>query len=302
MKKIILFASGVLIAVCMLLSFNFFVEEPSQATAPAGKEIFRWKVDTLSQGVVLKTVHFTKNDLFGANQFICVIEILPGSKARLAFAHRPSLTPTSTIARESNALAAVNGTFFDMVRGNSICYLRIGGKQLGENAPQKPETNNRKYYQYATMVLNSNGRPELYVPDSNRHWEESHFDSTVTDAMTAGPMLLTDGKAVPQRKDRTFATHRHNRTALGIRPDGTVILFTVDGRTKQSAGMTLDELAKTMLMLGCTNAMNLDGGGSTTMYVRGRANGGIVNYPSDNKRFDHQGERSVSNILMVMDN
>ncbi len=301
MKKKILFTSVVLFVLCMLLSFSGFVKEAPQAKAPAGKVNFRWKVDTLSQGVVLKTVHFTKNDLFGANQNICVIEISHGSKARLAFAYRPELTPTSTIARESNALAAVNGSFFDMELGNPVCFLRIGGKQVGENTPQTPNSVNRKYYQYATMVLNSNGRPVLYEPDSNRHWEERYFDSTATDVMTAGPMLLSDGKILPQRTDRTFATHRHNRTAIGIRPDGTVLLFTVDGRTKQSAGMTLTELAKTMLMLGCTNAMNLDGGGSTTMYVLGRNNGGIVNFPSDNNRFDRQGERYVSSIVMVME-
>ena len=139
------------------------------------------------------------------------------------------------------------------------------------------------------------------VPDSNRHWEENYFDKSVRNVMTAGPMLIIDGKAVPQRNDRTFVTDRHNRTAMGLKPDGTVILFTVDGRMKQSQGMSLTELEQTLLWLGCTNAINLDGGGSTTLYLRGYPENGIVNYPTDNNRFDHKGERKVSNVIMIME-
>lgn len=260
-----------------------------------------WKIDTIAEGVVCKRVQLANNEVFNANQFICVLEILPQSKVRFAFAHRSERTLTSDMARDSNALAAVNGSFFDMDKHHPICYLRISGKQVGENTPQKSDTLNRKYYQYATIVLDSFGRPELCVPDSNRHWEETYFDNTVANVMTAGPMLLHDGKAVPQRDDRTFVTYRHNRTALGIKSDGTVILFTVDGRMKMSKGMTLNELAQTLLWLGCANAINLDGGGSTTLYLRGYPEKGIVNYPTDNGRYDHKGERKVSNVIMLIE-
>ena len=81
-----------------------------------------------------------------------------------------------------------------------------------------------------------------------------------------------------------------------------MLLLVVDGRTKQSEGMTLDELAATLHWLGCRDALNLDGGGSTTLYLREYPHGGIVNHPSDNGRFDHEGERGVSNILYVVGN
>ena len=105
-----------------------------------------WNIDTIADGVVFKKVHIINNKLFNSNQYICVLEILPQSKVRLAFAHRPVRTLTSEIARDSNALAAVNGSFFDMEKHNPICYLRIGGKQVGENTPQMIDTSNRKYY------------------------------------------------------------------------------------------------------------------------------------------------------------
>ena len=138
----------------------------------------------------------------------------------------------------------------------------------------------------------------MAVPDSNRLWEETLRDSNV---MTAGPMLLHDGKEVARRGDRTFVTRRHNRTALGIRPDGTTLLLVADGRFKhQAEGLSLPELQRVMRWLGCTEAINLDGGGSTTMYVHYRPEGGVVNYPSDNGHYDHEGQRPVSNAILVL--
>ena len=72
------------------------------------------------------------------------------------------------------------------------------------------------------------------------------------------------------------------------------MLVVVDGRNEKSAGVTLHELALIMKSLGCHDALNLDGGGSSTMYWKNR---GVMNYPSDNKKFDHAGERQVHNIL-----
>lgn len=75
-----------------------------------------------------------------------------------------------------------------------------------------------------------------------------------------------------------------------------MILVTVDGRHDQSRGMNLHELTDLMISLGCREAINLDGGGSTTMWL---ADQGVVNMPSDNKKFDHEGERPVANVIVV---
>ncbi|MCI0515297.1 phosphodiester glycosidase family protein [candidate division KSB1 bacterium] len=85
---------------------------------------------------------------------------------------------------------------------------------------------------------------------------------------------------------------RHPRTAVGFSADSsTLFLVTVDGRQSTSAGMTLDELADFMIERGIHFGINLDGGGSTTMVVRGK----ITNAPSD-----PGGERSVANSLLVI--
>jgi exopolysaccharide biosynthesis protein len=111
----------------------------------------------------------------------------------------------------------------------------------------------------------------------------------------AGPQLLASGRFVAEAEAANYSQSlmraRHPRTAIGRREDGRLILVTVDGRQPQkSVGMTIEELAKLMLELGCREALNLDGGGSTTMVIKNR----IVNSPSD-----QIGERPVSDALLV---
>jgi Phosphodiester glycosidase len=121
-----------------------------------------------------------------------------------------------------------------------------------------------------------------------------------------GPRLLRDGQVVvrsaagpegfdpPQAPSffRTFVAGRNPRTLAGVREDGTLLLVTVDGRRPGwSVGMTLPEAARLMRSLGARDALNLDGGGSSTMVVRGE----VVNRPSD-----RVGERPVSNGLFVL--
>jgi len=133
------------------------------------------------------------------------------------------------------------------------------------------------------------------------------LDLATTSAIAgAGPRLLRDGRIVvrsaagPEGFDppqvpsffRTFVSGRNARTLAGVRPDGTLLLVTVDGpRPGWSAGMTLPEAARLMRRLGASDALNLDGLGSSTMVVRGE----VVNRPSD-----RVGERPVSNGLFVM--
>lgn len=254
-----------------------------------------WQTDTLEQGVVLKQHHFVGTGLFGANQNICLLEIAPDAPVTFGFGYEPRRTATSEIARKHGALAAINGSFFDMDLHHPVCYLRIDSVEVGVNTPGS-DTSHRKYYQYGAIVLDHDSL-FLVKTESARMWERN---LPYRNIMTSGPLLLKEGQREQYRTDRTFVTNRHPRTAVGIRPDGTILLFTVDGRIKESAGMSLDELTKTLLWLGCTEAINLDGGGSTTLYVRDYPHGGIVNCPVDNGRFDHKGERAVSNILMVI--
>ena len=112
-------------------------------------------------------------------------------------------------------------------------------------------------------------------------------------AVGGGPRLLREGKlSVENKLERfsdSFDTARHPRTGVGVR-DRRVVLVAVDGRQPgYSHGMTLDEFARLFAELGCSDAMNLDGGGSTTMVVRDR----LVNSPSGGA------QRAVANALAL---
>jgi hypothetical protein len=112
------------------------------------------------------------------------------------------------------------------------------------------------------------------------------------------PRILRDGQniagdaATVEGTISRNAEMRHPRTAVGFSRDSSMLfLLTVDGRSESSGGMTLTELATMMRKLGAWQAMNFDGGGSTTMVV----DGVLMNKPSDK-----EGERTVGNALMVV--
>jgi hypothetical protein len=105
------------------------------------------------------------------------------------------------------------------------------------------------------------------------------------------PTLLDDGGLVGNPGD-PLCTNRHPRTVLGLSQDHrTLILLVVDGRRGGAAGMTCEELAGVMRDHGAFDALNMDGGGSSTMWL---ANGGVVNRPSDGR------ERTVANHLAII--
>jgi hypothetical protein len=124
------------------------------------------------------------------------------------------------------------------------------------------------------------------------------------DIVSGGPRLLAGGRVRVRSSAEgfnplsapwfhgSFVASRQPRTMAGVRRDGSLLLVTVDGRRPGwSAGVTLQEGARVMRSLGARDALNLDGGGSTAMAVRGRR----VNLPSD-----PGGERPVSDAILVL--
>lgn len=111
-------------------------------------------------------------------------------------------------------------------------------------------------------------------------------------AVAGGPQILRGGRPAEGMADEgvtaSFINTRHPRTAVGFN-DRTAFLVTVDGRQASSVGMSLPELAALMQRLGATEALNLDGGGSTALWLRGR----IRNSPSDGR------ERPVADALAL---
>ncbi|WP_246862681.1 phosphodiester glycosidase family protein [Pedobacter sp. KBS0701] len=168
----------------------------------------------------------------------------------------------------------------------------MNGKIINTNHLDK--NGNRARHQEAAVVMDK-GKISIKKWDGSTGWETKLSEQNV---LLNGPLLTLNH--VDEILDTTgFNRLRHPRTCLGLKPNGKVILLTVDGRNENSSGMSLFELTKLMRWLGCTSAINFDGGGSTTLWVNGMPDGGVINYPADNKKWDHEGQRKVANVILV---
>lgn len=283
MKKLILFS---------FLFVSFCYSASAQNTDSVVLVNAKWEKQKIASKTKLITHHFNEKNLFLANQYIAYIEInRKGNSPIFAFGNEVKVKKTtSTFGKELNALAAINGTFFDVANGGSVDFIKMNGEVIKQNVLGKD--GKRARHQQTAIVIDEKGRLALKKWDQSPNWENN---LTEKDIMLSGPLLIFNQQT--EILDSTsFTTARHPRTAIGIKADGKVILLTVDGRQENSAGMSLHELTKTMRYLGCVDAINLDGGGSTTLWTE---KNGVVNYPSDNKKWDHEGERKVANVVIL---
>ena len=127
---------------------------------------------------------------------------------------------------------------------------------------------------------------QFYIGDKIKLETSCSLDSinTCKWATGGGDILIRDGQITDSSKWNKSIAGKNPRTALGIREDGTVIYYTVDGRSSSySNGLTLAQLAEELLALGCVSAINFDGGGSTVMSLKlpGNSSAATLNSPSD---------------------
>ncbi|MCZ4243118.1 phosphodiester glycosidase family protein [Pedobacter punctiformis] len=251
----------------------------------------KWQKTRIARKVLLFNHHFKDKNLFGANENISFVEVKnTGRKAVFALdAEEKELITTSNFGKRDSAIVAINGNFFDVKNGGSVDFVKLNGKIINQNRLEK--SGNRARHQQAAVVIES-GKLAIKKWDVTTDWENKLTEQNV---LLNGPLLFLNG--IKEDLDTTaFNRLRHPRTCVGVKPNGRIILLTVDGRNENSAGMSLFELTKLMRWLGCTSAINFDGGGSTTLWIN---NAGVINYPTDNKNWDHEGERKVANVILV---
>ncbi len=248
-----------------------------------------WQSEELIEGVTWYS--YLGSGYFDSEQSINVIEVIPEIAAvQLQFAWSDSvLIRTSDFAMQHDAIAAINGTFFNVERGGLVVFFRVNGETITRGA-----VNRRLYSENGGIGISGSGEPYIMARP-----EEGWLSTDDETVMGSGPLLILNGEHKNLNND-PFNQNRHPRTAAGITDDGRLLLVTVDGRASKAHGMSTPELRTFMEDLGAVSALNLDGGGSTAMWIRDRGENGIVNYPSDNRQFDHRGERRVANVLMLV--
>ncbi|WP_199117882.1 phosphodiester glycosidase family protein [Pedobacter sp. ASV28] len=273
-----------------LLALNVYAQDVDSVTFAH----IKWEKEKIAKKTLLFTTHVKDSSLFSSNQYISFVEVKDHRKAPGFFIgyDQKKLIETSVFGKQYKAISALNGTFFDIKNGGSVDFIKVNDTIINPNRLEK--NNNRALHQKAALVIN-NYHLAIKKWDGSQEWESNLTDQNI---MLSGPLLLLDSEK--EKMDSVpFNKLRHPRSAIGIKPNGSVLLLTVDGRQENSAGVSLFELTKIMKWLGCSSAINLDGGGSTTLWVDGIGENGVVNHPSDNKKWDHEGERKVANVIFI---
>lgn len=270
----------------------FYIFKMAAQAAPDSLafSVAQWETETIGKGITWQHFHFKDKQVFNSNQNINVLKIRnKGRKIRKFFVSAgDSLVFTSVLAKQNKAVVAVNGSFFDVKEGGAVDFIKINDKVLDTTRFTKGE---RTFHQKSAIAIHKNRLEILRGDTLDIKWDEKLAYKNV---MVTGPLLLWRGENAPLSKI-PFNDNRHPRTCACLTKKNDLILMTVDGRTAESQGVSLAELIILMRWLKCRDAINLDGGGSTTLYIDGK---GVVNMPCDNKKFDHEGERKVSNILI----
>lgn len=186
---------------------------------------------------------------------------------------------TSDIATSNNAILAINGDYYGFRNSGYV----IRNSTLYRDT--KSGDNNQD------LVIYSDGSFEI-VDESDIDANEL-MNKSATQVLSFGPGLIEDRQiTVDENTEVSMSKSSNPRTAIGCIDKNHYVLVVSDGRTSESEGLSLYQLATLMKDYGCEIAYNLDGGGSSTMWF----NGQVINKPTSGRSIE---EREVSDIVYI---
>ncbi len=250
------------------------------ATAVATTATADEEIDCYSDGNISVTIEeYTYNDtrVYVADVKLNSAEYLKTAFADDAYGKNIKAT-TSEMAENNDAILAINGDNYGSqesgyVIRNGIVYRDKAGKN-------------------DVLCIYADGSMEIIDPDEIS--TDELVERGVWQAFSFGPALIEDGSVSVSEGDEVGKAKASNpRTAVGIIDDLHYVFVVSDGRTEESEGLSLYELAEFMESLGVTTAYNLDGGGSSTMVFQGT----VINNPTTTGRSVK--EREVNDIVYI---
>ncbi len=229
------------------------------------------------------SITLTEYRKYDTTIYVADVQITSVSDLKTAFADssygRNITEKTSDIAEDVNAILAVNGDFYGAQESG---YVIRNGVLYRDTAAEDRQD----------LVIYEDG--SLEVVEESEVTAQELLDKGAWQVLSFGPGLVENGEiAVSENEEVGKAMASNPRTALGVTEDGHYLFVVSDGRTSESEGLSLYEMAEFMQSLGAVTAYNLDGGGSSTMYF----NGEVVNNPTTSGRSIK--ERSVSDIVYI---
>jgi exopolysaccharide biosynthesis protein len=248
-----------------------------------------WHPTRLGNGLLAMETEF--DTLYQVPQQVSILEVDQSSHRFDILVHTPR-ERTSVVAQHAGAVAAINGSFFKE-DGSSSCYLRKNGVVIDTTVTTKLST-----------VVNG----AIYITNKDLHivpWTRQSADTCKLvdgSVLVTGPILLLNGKdySFDTVYNQEFVHARHPRSAIARMKNGKIYLVVVAGRFPEKAeGISLPQLRHLIRVLGGEEAINMDGGGSCTLWCTYAPDNGILNNPSDDKIYDNHGERKIGNSVCV---
>ena len=242
-----------------------------------------------SSGTVIGTYSDSKSKItvtqyraYDSNIYVADVEVTDGTSILSAFANntygRNIIDTTSDMAEENNAVLAINGDYYGARQSGYVIRNGVVYRNQGSNGED--------------MVISKDGTLS-FISESDTT-TDSLIQKQAWQVLSFGPVLVENGQiAVTENDEVGMALASNPRTAIGTVAKNHYLFVVSDGRTSESAGLSLYELANFMKSLGATNVYNLDGGGSSTMVFQGE----VVNNPTTNG--NKISERAVSDILYI---
>jgi exopolysaccharide biosynthesis protein len=242
-----------------------------------------------SSGTVIGTYSDSKSKItvtqyraYDSNIYVADVEVTDGTSILSAFANntygRNITDTTSDMAEENNAVLAINGDYYGARQSGYVIRNGVVYRNQGSNGED--------------MVISKDGTLS-FISESDTT-TDSLIQKQAWQVLSFGPVLVESGQiAVTENDEVGMAMASNPRTAIGTVAKNHYLFVVSDGRTSESAGLSLYELANFMKSLGATKVYNLDGGGSSTMVFQGE----VVNNPTTNG--NKISERAVSDILYI---
>lgn len=188
---------------------------------------------------------------------------------------------TSAQAKSRNAILAINGDFYGADKKG---YVIKNGVIYRDSVRADSE--------YDDLIVDEDG--EFGIINEKDISAQELIENSVVQLFAFGPVLVENGEVVVDEDTEVGKAMASNpRTAIGIVDKLHYVFVVADGRSSESEGLSIYELARLMKSYGCETAYNLDGGGSSTMYF----NGQVINRPTTNGRSFK--EREVSDIVYI---
>lgn len=253
-------------------------ESPTSTPEAAAPIISDTEYHDAQIDIVLTTMRVENTTVYVADVQLADASLLKTALAGNTYARNLTET-TSAQAANVNAILAINGDYYgSQERG----YVLRNGVLYRSSAQSNAEA----------LVIGADGNFRIVTEG------EVSADTLASEGawqvFTFGPALLVDGQITVSSSDEVGRAMASNpRTAIGQISEGHYLLLVSDGRTSESSGLSLRQLAELMQSLDVQTAYNLDGGGSSTMVFQGR----VINNPTTNGRSIR--ERSVSDIVYI---